>query len=151
MIRSTIWYQNAETILAYAAIFPEPDLQVILQEILDQGKTLLLPRCEDAENMTARVIRDLAELVPGAFSIPEPDSGAQIMEPEKIDLILVPGMAFDPYGGRLGKGKGYYDRFLTGLQVKTMGICGALLPRIPMEEHDLRMDAVVTAKEVYFR
>lgn len=134
--------------MAYCAIAPEPDITPVLQEILKQGKTLLLPKCESSGIMTARIINDLAELTPGAFGIKEPPEESTVFPPEEIDLILVPGLAFDRKCHRLGRGKGYYDRFLSGQ--RTMGICLCLLPAIPVEEHDKPMDAVMTENEILY-
>lgn len=143
------WFQTAETVLAYCAIAPEPDLEPVLEAALCQGKTLLLPRCEADGIMTARRILELGELQRGAYGIREPSPGAPEFPPERIQLILTPGMAFDRRGGRLGRGKGYYDRFLQNTNGMTVGVCfGArLLAQVPMEPHDRRMDAVVTEYE----
>lgn len=144
------WVLEAGTILAYSAVPPEPDLSELMETILRQGKTLLLPRCESDGMMTARVVKSLSELVSGAYGIPAPRETARIVSPAEIDLILAPGMAFDIHGGRLGHGMGYYDRFFTEFHGKVMGICNALLPEIPMEPHDRRMDAVVTEQQIYY-
>lgn len=82
--------------------------------------------------------------VPGAYGIPEPAADTTMVPAEEIDLILVPGLAFDRKGRRMGRGKGYYDRFLVNFTGKTIGICSLLLPEIPTEPHDRRMDAVAT-------
>lgn len=142
------WFQTAKTIMAYRAIPPEIDLEPVLEQILKQGKTLLLPRCEGDGTMTARRMDDLAELEPGAYGILEPKPDAPCVMPDEIDLILVPGLAFDEKGGRLGRGKGYYDRFLGKTEAKTIGVCRCLVPRVPVEVHDKRMDAVVTDKNI---
>lgn len=142
------WFFGAKTIMAYCAIAPEPDITPVLEEILAQGKTLLLPRCEEDGIMTARLIDDLAALKPGAFGILEPPPDSAVFPPEDIDLILVPGLAFDRRCCRLGRGKGYYDRFISSQ--KTMGICGCLLPEIPVEAHDKPMDAVMTENEILY-
>ena len=139
---------GAKTIMAYCAIAPEPDITPVLEEILGQGKTLLLPRCESDGIMTARVIDDIAALIPGAFGIMEPPEDCPVFPAEDIDLILVPGLAFDRKCHRLGRGKGYYDRFISGQ--RTMGICSCLLPEIPVEEHDKTMEAVMTENEILY-
>lgn len=144
------WVLEAETILAYCGVPPEPDLTRLMEELFARGKTVLLPRCEQKGVMTARKISSLSELVPGAFGIPAPPADAEIVPPDRIDLILAPGVAFDRRGGRLGHGMGYYDRFFTEFHGKVMGICSALLPEIPMELHDRRMDAVVTEQNIYY-
>ena len=94
--------------------------------------------------MTARRIDDLRQLISGAYGIPEPKPDAPVVSASEIDLILVPGLAFDRTGRRLGRGKGCYDRFLADFHGKTMGICGQLMPVVPVEQHDITMDAVAT-------
>lgn len=142
------WFQEAKRVMAYSAIPPEIDLEPVLGLVLKQGKTLLLPRCEENGTMTARIVPDLRELVPGAYGIREPRPETEIFPPDRIDLILVPGLAFDKKGRRLGRGKGYYDRFLTQTTGKTIGVCGCLVPEVPVEPHDKRMDAVVTDENI---
>ena len=142
------WFLAAKTVMAYCAIAPEVDITPVLQRVLEQGKTLLLPRCEPDGIMTARIVSSLGDLVPGAFGIMEPPTDSPVFPPGDIDLILVPGLAFDRACHRLGRGKGYYDRFISSQ--KTMGICGCLLPEIPVEAHDKPMDAVMTENEILY-
>lgn len=87
----------------------------------------------------------MSELVPGAYGLMEPDETCEIFDPQKIDLILVPGVAFDRLGHRLGQGAGYYDRFLPGMHAARVGICHdfALLEEVPFQEHDIPMDFVM--------
>lgn len=136
--------------MAYCAIPPETDIGPVLEKALLPGKCLLLPRCEKNGGMTARVIRDLSCLRQGAYGIPEPTEDMPVFPVEDIDLILVPGLAFDAAGRRLGRGKGYYDRFLQGFGGKTVGVCRCLLPQVPVEPHDVIMDAVVTADGIFY-
>ena len=138
------WFRQANVIMAYAAIPPEVNLSPVLEAILAAGKTLVLPRCEADGIMTARRIDDFSQLISGAYGIREPKPDAPVVPAAEIDLILVPGLAFDRTGRRLGRGKGYYDRFLANFHGKTMGICGQLMPEVPMEQHDITMDAVAT-------
>lgn len=144
------WFQRAKTIMAYAALAGEPNLQPVLEEILLQGKILVLPRCEKDGAMSGRRVSALPRCAPGMYGVTEPPEDSPVVYPTQIDLILVPGMAFDAQGGRLGRGKGYYDRFLAEYQGRTMGICyhGNLLEQVPVEGHDKRMDAVVTDQTI---
>lgn len=142
------WFLKAHTVMAYMAIPPEPDISSVLEAALASGKILLLPRCEKDGTMTPRVVRSLSDLQSGAFGIMEPSVDSKLYSPEAIDLILVPGLAFDRSCRRLGRGKGYYDRFISGQ--RTMGVCGCLLPEVPVEEHDKPMDAVITENEILY-
>lgn len=132
--------------MAYAAIPPEPDLEPVLRAALAAGKILLLPRCGPDGSITARRVERLGDLISGAYGILEPPETAEKFPSQDIQLILTPGMAFAPSGARLGRGMGFYDRFLTGTAARTVGICYAdrLLPHVPMERHDRCMDAVIT-------
>jgi 5-formyltetrahydrofolate cyclo-ligase len=147
------WFQAADTIMAFAALKDEPNVDPVLTEILRLGKTLVLPKCGERGNMTAHRVRDLSELVSGAYGIREPKDTAPVVPKTEIDLILVPGVAFDREGGRLGRGKGYYDRFLADFSGRTLGVCfaAALVPQVPTEPWDRRMDGVVTDHKMICR
>ena len=94
----------------------------------------------------------LEELAPGSYGIPEPKDSARLVLPEDIDVILVPGLAFDCQGNRLGYGKGYYDQYLPQLSEKalTIGVSydECLYDNIPAEQHDICMDYIVTPERV---
>ncbi|MBR3796474.1 MAG: 5-formyltetrahydrofolate cyclo-ligase [Clostridia bacterium] len=137
---------RARCVMAYMACRGEMSVLSAMEAILRSGKTLALPRCEAPGVMTARQIARFSQLVPGAHGILEPDSGCALIAPEEIDLILVPGTAFDAQGGRLGQGGGYYDRFLSRTRALRVGVCHrfALLERVPVEAHDLHMHVILT-------
>lgn len=138
------WYQRAEVIMAFVPKAPEPDITPVLADILTRGKILLLPRCETDGTMTAREIRNLSLLQAGAFGLKEPSAEAAVFPPAEIDLILVPGMAFDEQCHRLGHGRGYYDKFLVNTNAKTIGVAGRLVPAVPTHSTDRDMDCLVT-------
>lgn len=139
-------YREAKTVMAYIACRGELSLAPAIEDVLKQGKTLLLPRCDAPGVMTARRVGSLKELVPGAYGLLEPAEDSEIIAPQQIDLILVPGVAFDRSGGRIGQGGGYYDRFLPGAGALRVGVCHdfALLERVPALAHDMRMDRILT-------
>ena len=138
-------YKNARSVMAYVAVRGEISLAPVIGDVLARGKTLLLPRCESQGIMTAREICSMDDLEPGAYGLPEPKKDCPICEPERIDLIFVPGVAFDRAGGRLGQGGGYYDRFLRRSGALRVGVCHgfALLEAVPCEAHDEQMDHVI--------
>ena len=139
-------YQSARVVMAYAAVRGELPLNRVCDDVLAAGKVLALPRCAEAGVMRAYRVQARARLQKGAFGIWEPDETCPIIEPGDIDLILVPGTAFDARGGRLGQGGGYYDRYLSQTRAVRVGICHdfALLDAVPTQKHDVPMDIVVT-------
>lgn len=147
-------FQEAESILAYASFKSEVPTGDIIHLVLEQGKRVLLPVVEpEGRRLIPVEVRGLEELAPGYAGIPEPRQGAR--NPallEEVELILVPGVAFDLQGHRLGYGKGFYDRFLANLKssLSKIGLAYELqiLERLPVRDHDLPMTAVVTEKRV---
>lgn len=139
-------WRAAGTVLLYHALPDEVDTSSLLRDAMLMGKRVLLPRVVGDE-LELRVYAP-DKLSPGAFGIMEPTG--ELFPPSHyagIDLAIVPGMAFDRHGSRLGRGKGYYDRLLPLLHnAYRMGLCYSfqLLDHIPAEGHDARMDEVVT-------
>ena len=144
-LRSTPAFVRARTVMAYVAARGELSLEPLLQELLCSGRILCLPRCGEAGRMSARRVTALSQLVPGTYGLLEPGGDCPEIAPEAIDVVLVPGTAFDAGGGRIGQGGGYYDRFLPGTRAYRIGVCHdfALLGSVPVQAHDQRMDAVV--------
>lgn len=114
--------QDARVIMGYCSIRNEVDLTPFLQAVQQQGKTVLLPRVVDHQVMEA-VPLDSGNLIAGSLGIPEPEG--IVYDPAQIDVILIPGLAYDYQGYRLGYGRGYYDRFLSGIgnNVFRCGVC----------------------------
>lgn len=129
---------QANTVLLYYGVGQEIDTQGLIQTLLDQGKTVCLPKCLPEHQMEARVITGLDQLEPDAYGIPAPKEGCPVLEREKVDLVLVPGLCFDSRGNRLGQGGGYYDRYLEDYEGITIGLCRedffqVNLPREPLD------------------
>lgn len=136
--KSALW-QNSRVVYAYHPLPSEPDWQ---PAALAGDHLIAFPRI-DGDRMEFLIPR---EFTLGGLGIQEPSEG-EIAPPP--DLILVPGMAFDLSGGRLGRGKGHYDRWLIGHpKVPRLGLCFEcqIFEAIPLEDHDLKVDAVVTEK-----
>ncbi len=138
---------QAQTILLYAGMGGEVDTAPLLSALLRAGKRVALPRCTAAPGeMEARLIGPDTALVRHRLGMLEPGEDCPLLPPEALDLILVPGLAFDRRGYRLGQGGGYYDRFLPRCAGKTVALCRErfLLPAVPREEHDRPVDLVLT-------
>ena len=149
-LRGSEAWQSARVIMAYWAVRGELSLYSALQAVLESGRTLVMPRCEGMKLAACRIDR-LEALHPGRMGIPEPDGSCQVIAPERIDLVIVPGVAFDRRGGRLGQGGGFYDRFLPNLRARRVGACydECMLPSVPMGESDVRMHAVLTPSALW--
>jgi 5-formyltetrahydrofolate cyclo-ligase len=139
---------SAHAILFFAPLPDELDVWPVLELSLALGTTCALPFF-DAEKKTygAKEIKKLAtDIITGKFGAREPDSTCAEIPLNKFDLVLVPGVAFDLQGKRLGRGKGFYDRLLG----KISGVkCGVgydfqLLEKIPAEPHDAKVDFILT-------
>ena len=141
----------ADTLLLYHGMGTEPDTARLLPALRAMGKRVCLPRCLPGQGLEARLVGPDSALVPHPFGMLEPGEDCPPTERDKIDLILVPGLAFDRSGGRLGQGGGYYDRFLAGYPGFTAALCrqALLLDRVPRAGHDLGVDLVVTEAGLY--
>lgn len=139
---------SAHTILFFAPLPDEPDIWPVLELSLALGTNCALPFF-DAEKKTygAKRLKNLAaDIVTGKFGVREPAAGCAEIALDKFDLILVPGMAFDLSGNRLGRGKGFYDRILAEASGIKCGVCHnfQLLEKIPSEPHDANVDFILT-------
>ena len=147
-----LWsYRDAETLFIYVSGALEVDTRAILRSALEDGKKVAAPRCIDGtRNMDFWLIESESDLKPGAYGVPEPMSHCKAAQASHKSLCLVPGLAFDPCGARLGFGKGYYDRFLASFPGIKLGLCyeGCLRPRLPYGRFDQKIPLIVTEKRV---
>ncbi|WP_042170756.1 5-formyltetrahydrofolate cyclo-ligase [Paenibacillus gorillae] len=141
--------------MCYAPFRSELDTRPLIEWAWQSGIEVVLPRSEPADrSMTLHLISRWEDLIPGAYGIPEPDSAASpaLAEQDWPGIIIVPGVAFDSYGGRLGYGGGYYDRFAERLGNERIWMGAAFdiqfmnleMEKLPMQPHDKRMDGLVT-------
>lgn len=159
-VMASAYFACARTVLLYAPLPGELDVTGLILDCLAQGRTVCLPRVDwDRIQMTpARIEAFPAGLVETRFGVREPGPGAPTVDVSDLDLVVVPGVAFDLRGGRLGRGAGFYDRFLADRNVKAITIGVALEAQIveslPMrpggagKDPDARMDAVLTETRI---
>jgi len=144
---ASTYYAKAKKIASYFYINKEVNLWPLLEKALLEGKDLFLPRTHlESKRLTFHRVNSLSELSPGAFGIPEPPLAKEEIHPSELELILVPGLAFDHQGGRLGYGGGFYDRVLGQTKALKVGIAFSfqLVESLPMEAFDERVDLILT-------
>lgn len=134
-----------EVVMLYHALPDEVPTQALMDQLVAQGKTVVLPRVVNDTDMELRRYTGLQDLQEGAYSIMEP-TGELFTDYDAIDVAIIPGMAFDSDGHRLGRGKGYYDRFLSRVpSLYKIGLCFSwqMVDYVPYDEHDIMMDEVI--------
>ena len=145
--------QAARTLLFYVDVRDEVRTRHALPDALSSDRRIIVPWCGDAGELKLFHLEDLSELEAGRYGILEPrpelcERPGKRLPPGELDAVLVPGVAFDKTGSRLGHGKGYYDRLLNRIRpdCSLIGLAFEcqLFETIPMSEHDVRMDLVVT-------
>ncbi|WP_165492195.1 5-formyltetrahydrofolate cyclo-ligase [Egibacter rhizosphaerae] len=139
--------RGAATIVAYAATGSEVDLDPLLEVLLGRDVAVYLPVVDGPELTLARVHDLTSDLAAGYRGVREPSPDLPRESAPAVDVVLVPGVGFAPDGTRIGYGGGHFDRLLTRLEAPTrIGVAYAaqVLPHLPTENHDQRLDAVVT-------
>jgi 5-formyltetrahydrofolate cyclo-ligase len=141
-------WTEANSILFYAPIRGELDVWPLLKLALSAGKTVALPQFNPAENQyIACNIRDPGgDMEIGCYGIREPKAGCDSISLKRLDFVLVPGVAFDLHGRRLGRGKGFYDRLLATVRGKTCGVAfdEQIVREVPVEPHDSDVNCILT-------
>ncbi len=143
----SVW-QSAKTVMLYNALPDEVNTKQLLDE---QSKIILLPAVEE-NDLIIRTYEENDNFRKGSYGIQEP-TGEIFNELNTIDLIVIPGIAFDQNMNRMGRGKGYYDRFLPQTKAVKIGICFdfQLMENIQAEDFDVKMDLIITPSKQYFR
>ncbi|RWX49069.1 5-formyltetrahydrofolate cyclo-ligase [Candidatus Electrothrix marina] len=149
---------HAKHLFIYVHFCSEVETLALIEHCLAKGKTVSVPVTlrKESRLLAVQITDPATQLEPGCFGIPEP-TDEQIahatIDPTQIDAVLVPGSVFDPLGGRLGYGGGYYDRFLTqdAPQARRIGLAYAvqIVEQVPMEAHDQYMDMIITEQQAY--
>ena len=150
-------FQEAKVIAVFSGTYEEVDTEGIIRHALASGKTVLLPYITPIADGTSRLVMAQiqnydADLQEGAFGILEPKEGLRgKSDVAESDLILIPGLAFDERGGRVGKGRGFYDRYLDGkgaLKIGTAFEAQVLRKKLALEPHDKLLDGLVTEQRL---
>ncbi|NLG53502.1 MAG: 5-formyltetrahydrofolate cyclo-ligase [Clostridiales bacterium] len=144
-------FSAAGSIFAFVGVGHEIDTSDIIKSALCAGKRVYVPFCLGKGIMKAVRLKAYDGLKPGMYGVPTVPDGDEI-SPDELELIIVPALCYDRRGYRLGRGGGYYDRYLKRISpgTVTIGLCraGTLLDRINVMPHDVRVRVIVTDTEV---
>lgn len=147
------FYRQARTIMFFLSFRSEVDTREMVEDNLARGNRVLVPKAipEKRELIPSELLDYKKDLAPGVYGIPEPRQEAlRPVDPRQIDLLIVPGVAFDLQGNRLGYGGGYYDRFFDrlrpGVPLVALAFELQLVEKVPVDPWDRRMDWLVTEK-----
>ena len=144
-------YQQAKQVFCYVSLPHEVSTKALIAAVLRDGKRLGLPVCETGTGtMTFYRLDAVSELKAGAFRIPVPPVAQErILLPDADTLMIVPMLAYDAEGYRLGAGGGYYDRYLAEYQIRTLGICYAdcRQTQLPHDAYDRRLECCITEQK----
>ncbi len=148
-LKEQVIWKNAGSILFFAPALNEVDVWPLLEEALNAGKTAALPRFDSADRsyVACRVQNLRSEIVTGEFGIREPAAKCVEIPLSKFDLVLVPGVAFDLRGYRLGRGRGFYDRLLAEVRGVKCGVAfdEQLASEVPAGRLDVQVNFILTA------
>lgn len=151
-------FLESKIILLYVGANLEVPTENIIKRAYAYNKVVVLPAFDPQqfEVQLLKVDNPGKEMVPGPRGVAEPDAGkCQIVPIERVDIAIIPGLAFDEKGGRIGSGKGYYDRLIPRLSITTRKVAltfeEQILPQIPMEAHDKYVDIIITDKRIIYK
>ncbi|MDP3640658.1 MAG: 5-formyltetrahydrofolate cyclo-ligase [Nanoarchaeota archaeon] len=147
---SSSFFQKANSILFYYPRKKEVDLRQAIDDALRQKKKVILPTVRDGSLLCRQIFSLEQDLHDGAYGIKEPREDSPLVDASDIDLVLVPGIAFDGEGNRLGHGGGYYDAFFKKTTALKIGIAFGLqiVKAIPKEAHDVPVDSIITERGI---
>lgn len=151
-IISLLEYKNSEIVLTYVSKSDEVDTIAFIEQALKDGKKVAVPRCIDGTPlMDFYYIKGIDELERGSYGLLEPRQIEENKYTQHEGFCLVPGLAFDRFGSRLGYGKGYYDRFLQKFKGVTAGLCFSPIlsqNKIPTGRYDFPVSYVITDRKI---
>jgi 5-formyltetrahydrofolate cyclo-ligase len=156
VLLGSISYRFCDIVLAYASTVLEVSTDKIIDKALENKKTVACPVSNAEDNtMSFIAINSRSELTPGEYDILEPpgtNSRLEFPNPDNkaLAICLVPCLAYDSYGYRIGYGKGYYDRFLSAFEGTKIGLCYSdfKLDKLPRGKYDVKLDVIITEKGV---
>ena len=145
-------WRNAQVVHIYvSSVNNEVDTLGLIITMLDRGKLVVVPRCSRENRELHNIhLKSLDELKQSRFGLMEPDFNVtSIIQPDRFNLIIVPVLAFDRSGARVGFGDGYYDRLLSQCSCTKVGVAYSFqeVDHVPVESHDERLDIIITEKE----
>lgn len=150
-------YRHARTVMYFISFGKEPETLKMVPQSIAHGKRIVAPKTvPSTKQLLLSEIRDIeADLAPGLWDIPEPRAEAmRPAEASEIDFVVVPGVAFDEKGNRLGYGAGYYDRFIprlnSGVPLVALAFELQVVESVPVEPWDVKVDVVVTEERVIY-
>ncbi|MBI4398719.1 MAG: 5-formyltetrahydrofolate cyclo-ligase [Candidatus Omnitrophica bacterium] len=141
-------FRKAQTVMLYMALDEEVGTRELLALAFREKKQILLPvLLEETNEIIAAELLNSTRMKPGKYGIMEPESWSSPFPTRELDIVFVPGLAFDRNNHRLGRGKGYYDKFLCQLSPRTSTVGLAfdfqLVEELPVDVHDIKLDIVV--------
>jgi 5-formyltetrahydrofolate cyclo-ligase len=151
-------FLESKIALLYLSGNLEVQTDSIIQKAYSYNKIVVLPAF-DPENYIMKLMKVDAfeqELIPGPRGVLEPDTGkCKVVPMDRIDIAIMPGLAFDEKGGRIGMGTGYYDRLIPRLDITTRKVAltfeEQIIPQVPMESHDRHVDIIITDKRIIYK
>ncbi|HTP06567.1 MAG TPA: 5-formyltetrahydrofolate cyclo-ligase [Nitrospirota bacterium] len=142
-------FTSARAVLFFASFRSEVETGPMIRRALASGKRVILPKVRDKELELFEIKNFDKDVSPGAWGIPEPRESAPVRL-DQIDVIVVPGAAFDEHGNRLGYGAGFYDKLLSEFTKLTIAVAfeEQIVAKIPTDPHDVPVRKIVTEKRV---
>lgn len=146
-------YGNAKVVLTYMGFGTEIETQPFFERIIADGKIVVLPRVDRAsQTLILHSARGMSELLTSKYGILEPGTDAPIVAVTSVDFVLMPGVAFDRNGNRLGYGRGYYDKLMStanpALARVAAGFSCQIVDKVPVGPHDKKVDCIITENEI---
>ncbi len=149
-------YKKAKVVFVYMAFNNEVETMTLIKKMLSEKKKVVIPYTDTVNTVIIpSELKDMErDLIKSKFGYYEPAPERIVpVKPEELDLVVVPGVVFDKNLNRIGFGKGYYDRILCKLKKDAKAVAVAydfqVLEEVPSEEHDIKMDMIITEKNIY--